>query len=71
MNKIKLNYKETLSLKDRCEKYLEDCRFRNLREGTINHYRQAYLMFYKYVDNSLDIRCFNKEMYNGYVKWLK
>lgn len=71
MAKIKMNYNEQLSLKDGCEKYLEDCRIRNLREGTINHYRQSYLMFYKYVDNTLDIRCFNENMYNGYVKWLK
>ena len=31
-------------------KYLENCRQRNLREGTICHYRQSYTQFYKYFD---------------------
>ena len=33
----------TLTFEEGCNKYLENCRQRNLREGTINHYRQSYL----------------------------
>ena len=32
----------TFTFEDGCNKYLENCRQRNLREGTINHYRQSY-----------------------------
>ena len=34
----------TLTFEEGCNKYLENCRQRNLREGTINHYRQSYCM---------------------------
>ena len=32
----------TFTFEEGCNKYLENCRQRNLREGTINHYRQSY-----------------------------
>ena len=41
MKRIKLNVAKTMTFKDGCELYLLDCRQRNLREATINHYRQS------------------------------
>jgi integrase/recombinase XerD len=37
----------TLTFEEGCNKYLENCRQRNLRQGTINHYKQSYTLFYK------------------------
>ena len=45
MKKIKMARGVTLTFEEGCNKYLENCRQRNLREGTINHYRQSYLYF--------------------------
>ena len=45
MQKIKMSRGVTLTFEERCKKYLENCRQRNLREGTINHYRQSYLYY--------------------------
>ena len=42
MQKIKMSRGVTLTFEEGCKKYLENCRQRNLREGTINHYRQSY-----------------------------
>ena len=42
MQKIKMSRGVTLTFEEGCKKYLENCRQRNLREGTINHYRQTY-----------------------------
>ena len=42
MQKIKMVKGVTLTFEEGCNKYLENCRQRNLREGTINHYRQSY-----------------------------
>ena len=42
-----------LTLEEGCNKYLDNCRARNLREGTINHYRQSYTQFYKYFDRDM------------------
>ena len=39
-----------LTLEEGCIKYLDNCRSRNLREGTINHYRQSYVQFTKFFD---------------------
>ena len=46
MQKIKMSRGTLLTFEEGCNKYLENCRQRNLRDGTINHYRQSYLYFY-------------------------
>ena len=48
MKKLKMTATKTLTFQEGCEKYLEYCRQRNLREGTINHYKQSYTQFYKF-----------------------
>jgi len=50
VKKLKMARGVTLTFQEGCNKYLENCRQRNLREGTINHYRQSYLYFYKFFD---------------------
>ena len=50
MKKIKMARGTTLTFEEGCDKYLEYCRQRNLRQGTINHYKQSYTQFYKYFD---------------------
>jgi len=39
MKKIKMARGTTLTFEEGCNKYLEYCRQRNLREGTIGHYK--------------------------------
>ena len=46
MKKIKMARGTTLTFEEGCNKYLENCRQRNLREGTIGHYKQSYTQFY-------------------------
>lgn len=41
MKKLKMTVGK-LTFEEGCNKYLEYCRQRNLREGTIRHYRQSY-----------------------------
>ena len=38
MQKIKMSRGVTLTFEEGCKRYLENCRQRNLREGTIGHY---------------------------------
>ena len=38
MKKLKMARSVTLTFEEGCNKYLANCRQRNLREGTINHY---------------------------------
>ena len=46
MKKIKMARGVTLTFEEGCNKYLENCRQRNLREGTINHYMVSILEEY-------------------------
>ena len=56
MKKIKMARETTLTFEEGCNKYLENCRQRNLREGTINHYRQSFIYFYKFFKPDMPMR---------------
>ena len=47
MQKIKMSRGTLLTFEEGYNKYLENCRLRNLREGTIGHYRQSYTQLCK------------------------
>ncbi|MDY5801780.1 MAG: hypothetical protein SPK25_06335, partial [Eubacteriales bacterium] len=49
--------------KEGCEKYLDDCRQRNLREGTMRHYKQSYTQFYKVISPDLQLEEFTEKTY--------
>jgi integrase/recombinase XerD len=71
MEKLKMTATKTLTFQEGCEKYLEYCRQRNLREGTINHYKQSYTQFYKFFDPDTPIEEFDEDAYKNYVLHLK
>ena len=71
MQKIKMSRGTLLTFEEGCNKYLENCRQRNLREGTINHDRQSYLYFYKYFDPKMPIEDIDEQIYKDYVLHLK
>lgn len=66
MARIRMKQHRT-TFKEGCELYLLDCRQRNLREGTIRHYRQSFKRFSRYFDDELPIDEINQDMYNTYV----
>ena len=71
MKKLQMNKSASITFEDGCNKYLDYCRHRNLREGTINHYKQSYSQFYKYFEPQMSITDFTPEMYNKYVIYLR
>lgn len=48
MKKLKMVKGTELTFEEGCNKYLEYCRQRNLRQGTINHYKQSCKQLYKF-----------------------
>ncbi len=70
MKKIQMLKKKNLTFKDGCEKYLDDCRQRNLREGTIRHYKQSYTQFYKIIPPEMPLIEFTEKTYTDYVTYL-
>ena len=63
MKKLKMSRGVTLTFEEGCNKYLENCRQRNLREGTIEHYRQSYVQFYKFFDPKMPIEDIDEQTY--------
>ena len=71
MKKIKMAKQNSLTLEEGCNKYLDNRRARNLREGTIGHYRQSYIQYYKYFDPKMPIEDIDDKLYKNYVLHLK
>lgn len=61
----------SITFEQGCELYLNNCRERNLRDGTINHYKQSYTQFYKYFDKEMPLSLFTEKMYKEYVLYLR
>jgi len=71
MKKLKMISSKSITFEEGCNKYLENCSQRNLREGTIRHYKQSYRQFYKYFEPEMPIKNIDKNMYNDYVGYLR
>ena len=71
MKKLNMLLTESVTFEEGCNKYLDNCRQRNLREGTINHYKQSYTQFYKYFDPNMPVENFTADMYKRYVVHLR
>jgi integrase/recombinase XerD len=71
MKKLKMTASKGLTFEEGCNKYLEYCRQRNLREGTINHYRQSYVQFYKYFGKDLLVKDIDEKVYQKYLIFLR
>lgn len=69
--KIKMNKITELTLRDGCNKYINNCKQRNLREHTIKHYQQSYQKLFTFFDEDMSLNDFTKESYNEYVIFLK
>ena len=71
MKKLKMSKGTMLTFEEGCNKYLENCRQRSLRQGTINHYRQSYKQFYKFFKPDLPVEKIDAKMYKDFVLYLK
>ena len=71
MKRLKITKNCGLTLEEGCNKYLDNCKQRNLRAGTINHYRQSYTQFYKFFDKNMLLSEINADAYSSYVLYLR
>lgn len=71
MKKLKMKATKGLTFEEGCNKYLEYCRQRNLRQGTINHYRQSYVQFFKFFERDTPIEEIDEDAYKRYVLHLR
>lgn len=71
MKKLKMTTNSTITFYQGCNLYLDNCRARNLREGTIRHYKQSYTQFYKYFNADMPIGELDKVAFDNYVIYLR
>jgi integrase/recombinase XerD len=67
MKKLNMKGAKKLTFEEGCNKYIEYCRQRNLREGTIRHYKQSYLKFFEHFDPEMSIEKIDVNSYNSFV----
>ena len=71
MKKLRMLEANSLTFEEGCNKYLDNCRSRNLREGTINHYKQSYVQFAKFFDMQMPVSEMDAQLYQKYVIFLR
>ena len=71
MKNLKIKEQNFLTLDEGCSRYLDNCRARNLREGTINYYRQSYVQFAKFFDMKMPVSEIDEKLYQKYVVFLR
>lgn len=69
MKKLQMIH-NSITFYEGCCKYIDDCKQRNLREATINHYKQSYTQFYKFFNPDMPLCDFTQQSYNDYVIYL-
>ena len=67
MQKMTIKTTNSLTFEEGCNMYIDYCRQRTLREGTINHYRQSYTQFCKFFNPDTPTEEFDKEAYKRCV----
>lgn len=70
MHKLTMIRSDTITFAEGCNKYIDYCRQRNLRQATINHYTQSYKQFYKFFDSDMPLCEMTEQAYNNYVVYL-
>ena len=71
MKKLSMISQVSITFEEGCDKYILNCKQRNLRQGTINHYKQSYTQFYKFLNPDTPIEEVDEDAYKMYVLHLK
>ena len=66
-----MRVKNTITFEEGCNMYIDNCRQRNLREGTINHYRQSFTQFFKFFPTDMPLEDITEQSYKEFVAYLK
>ncbi len=71
MKRMKMNECKETTFEEGCEEYLLNCRARNLREGTIKHYKDSMKQLFKYIDPDMLISTMDNETMGKFVITIK
>lgn len=68
MKRIKMT---KVTFEEGFEEFLFDCKSRNLREDTLEHYRQGYKLIIKYLNKDIRISDITKNSYENFIVKVK
>lgn len=71
MKKIKMNVSNKITFEEGCKEYLDNCRARNLRNGTIKHYVDTINQLYKYIDREMPIEDLTIKTFDQFMMTLR
>jgi integrase/recombinase XerD len=71
MKKMKMLEQSAITFEEGCNLYLQNCKERNLREGTLGHYRQSYTQFYKYFAPEMPITDLTETEYKKFIVYMR
>ena len=71
MGKIKMVITNNKTFSQGCEEYLDNCKARNLRDGTLKHYRDSSRQIMKYVDGDMLIKDMSHKTVDQFVKEMR
>lgn len=71
MKKIKMNVSNSITFEEGCKEYLDNCKARNLRNGTIKHYRDTINQLYKYIDKDILIEDLTLKTFEDFIVTLR
>lgn len=67
MKKMQMNYRNDKTFKDGFNEFILNCKARNLREGTIKHYEEAYKQIIKYFDEDILLSDISNKSFNDFI----
>ena len=67
MKRMNLNYRNDKTFKEGFEEFILNCKARNLRDGTINHYEDAYRQIIKYLDETILLADISKKTFENFI----
>lgn len=62
-----MNINNGITFAEGCEEYILNCKARNLRDGTIKHYRDSIKQILKYIDADTPIESMNKQIIENFI----
>lgn len=65
--KLTMSTKNGITLEEGCNLHLENCKQRNLREGTIRHYKDCYVQFKKYFSPNMPLSEMTERKCSEYI----
>lgn len=71
MKRMKINLDNSLTFKEGFLEFIENCKSRNLRQGTLNHYQDSYKQLVKFIEEDTAIEELNKKTVDNFVKAYK